>query len=121
MGLVYGCTISNSVKFFPDKRGMIGGIATASYGISSVLIPPVANMLINQAGVLAAFKLLGIAFLIIICCGACAVSYLSEDDAAEKAVRSLLTAASINIRQRNTKCSFYYIFMTVYSERSKKC
>lgn len=68
MGLVYGCTISNSVKFFPDKRGMIGGIATASYGISSVLIPPVANMLINQAGVLAAFKLLGIAFLIIICC-----------------------------------------------------
>lgn len=69
MGLVYGCTISNSVKFFPDKRGMIGGIATASYGISSVLIPPVANMLINQAGVLAAFKLLGIAFLIIICGG----------------------------------------------------
>ena len=38
IGLVYGCTISNSVKFFPDKRGLIGGIATASYGISSVLI-----------------------------------------------------------------------------------
>lgn len=70
MGLVYGCTISNSVKFFPDKRGMIGGIATASYGISSVLIPPVANLLINRTGVLSAFKILGIAFLVIICGGA---------------------------------------------------
>lgn len=70
MGLVYGCTISNSVKFFPDKRGLIGGIATASYGISSVLIPPVANALIGSVGVQGAFRFLGIAFIVIICGGA---------------------------------------------------
>lgn len=70
MGLVYGCTISNSVKFFPDKRGLIGGIATASYGISSVLIPPIANVLIENVGVTSAFKILGVAFTIIICVGA---------------------------------------------------
>ena len=69
IGLVYGCTISNSVKFFPDKRGLIGGIATASYGISSVLIPPVANALISGRGVKTAFIILGIAFLAIICLG----------------------------------------------------
>lgn len=67
MGLVYGCTINNSVKFFPDKRGLVGGIATASYGISSVLIPPVANMIINKIGVLGSFKVIGIAFVVIIC------------------------------------------------------
>ena len=70
MGLVYGCTISNSVKFFPDKRGLIGGIATASYGISSVVIPPIANALIGSAGVLNAFRYIGIAFIVIICSGA---------------------------------------------------
>lgn len=70
IGLVYGCTISNSVKFFPDKRGLIGGIATASYGISSVLIPPVANALISGSGVKMAFIILGAAFLVIICLGA---------------------------------------------------
>lgn len=69
IGLVYGCTISNSVKFFPDKRGLIGGIATASYGISSVLIPPVANALISSSGVKMAFIILGGAFLVIICLG----------------------------------------------------
>lgn len=70
MGLVYGCTISNSVKFFPDKRGLIGGIATASYGISSVVIPPIANALIGSVGVLNAFRFIGIAFIVIICSGA---------------------------------------------------
>lgn len=70
MGLVYGCTINNSVKFFPDKRGLIGGIATASYGISSVLIPPIANALIDNAGVLNAFRYIGITFIIVICVGA---------------------------------------------------
>lgn len=66
VGMVYGCTISNTIRFFPDKRGLIGGIATASYGISSVLIPFAANMLINMVGVTSSFKVLGIAMLIVI-------------------------------------------------------
>lgn len=67
MGMVYGCTISNSVKFFPDKRGLIGGIATASYGLSSVLISPIANALIAGKGVMSTFRILGIVILIVIC------------------------------------------------------
>lgn len=59
MGLAYGCTISNSVKFFPDKAGVAGGIATASYGISSVIVPPIANALIEQMGVSKAFIVMG--------------------------------------------------------------
>lgn len=78
MGLVYGCTISNSVKFFPDKRGLIGGIATASYGISSVLLPPIANVLIQNVGVLSAFRLIGITFLIVICGGAFFIAQCPE-------------------------------------------
>jgi MFS family permease len=66
MGLVYGSAVSNSVKFFPDKRGFAGGIAAASYGISSILVPPAANALIQTAGVTAAFKIIGIAAAVII-------------------------------------------------------
>ncbi|MBQ2899630.1 MAG: OFA family MFS transporter [Oscillospiraceae bacterium] len=66
VGMVYGCTVSNSVKFFPDKRGLVGGIATASYGISSVIIPIVANALIDNFDVTMAFKILGAAMLVII-------------------------------------------------------
>lgn len=66
MGAVYGCTITNTVKFFPDRKGLIGGIATASYGLSSVLVPPVANRLIDALGVTSAFKIIGVFFIAVI-------------------------------------------------------
>ncbi|MCI9175912.1 MAG: OFA family MFS transporter [Lachnospiraceae bacterium] len=64
MGLAYGCTISNSVKFFPDKAGLVGGTATASYGISSVLVPPAANALIEGVGVSRAFIVMGVVIIV---------------------------------------------------------
>lgn len=66
MGLAYGQTISNSVKFFPDKAGLIGGIATASYGISSVIIPPIANAMINAVGVCKAFIIFGVFVIVVV-------------------------------------------------------
>ncbi len=66
MGMTYGCTVSNAVKFFPDKRGLVGGIATASYGLSSVLVPLIANAIISKMDVTMAFKILGIAIVVIV-------------------------------------------------------
>lgn len=58
-GFAYVCTISNSVKFFPDKKGLVGGISTASFGISSVIIPPIADVLNRNLGVTWAFIVFG--------------------------------------------------------------
>jgi OFA family oxalate/formate antiporter-like MFS transporter len=63
MGLVYSCTIANTVKFFPDKRGLVAGLATAGYGFGPVLLAPISQSLIASYGVLHAFKVLGIAYL----------------------------------------------------------
>ena len=59
-GFAYVCTINNSVKFFPDKKGLVGGLSTASFGISSVIIPPIANVLNNAFGVCKAFIIFGV-------------------------------------------------------------
>ena len=69
MSLVYGCTISNTIKFFPDKRGMVGGMTTASYGISSVIFAPLADWICGFAGARMTFMILGGVFLVIICAG----------------------------------------------------
>lgn len=79
MGLVYGCTVSNSVKFFPDKRGLIGGIVTASYGVSSAILPIIANQLIEQFPITTVFKILGVAMLVIICISACFIDTCPKD------------------------------------------
>lgn len=79
MGLVYGCTINNSIKFFPDKRGLIGGIATAMYGLSSVVVPPIANALITNFDVLYAFRTIGVVFLVVICIAALFIEKCPQD------------------------------------------
>lgn len=66
VGLAYGCTINNSVKFFPDKKGLVGGIATASYGISSVIVPPIANRLNDAVGVNYSFMIIGAATIVVV-------------------------------------------------------
>ena len=66
VGMVYGVTVSNSVKLFPDKKGLAGGLATASYGLSSVIVPPIANALTASLGVASSFKVLGLAMLALI-------------------------------------------------------
>ncbi|ADO83412.1 L-lactate MFS transporter [Ilyobacter polytropus] len=83
LGMVYGCTISNSIKFFPDKRGFVGGVTTALFGISSVIIPPIAAVIISQTGATAGFKIIGAVFTVIVCTSAffidkCPVGFVPE-------------------------------------------
>lgn len=116
MGLIYGCTVSNAVKFFPDKRGLIGGIVTASYGISSVLVPPAANILIQKSGVLQAFRTLGIIFVLIICAGAFFMEQCPQDfrpagyEPAQEGVKSILNADR-NWKQMLADPTFYVMIL----------
>ena len=66
LGMAYGSTISTAVKYFPDKRGLIGGIATAVYGLSSVIISPVIGIVVNASNAPFAFKSIGTVFLILL-------------------------------------------------------
>ena len=66
VGTVYGCTVNNAVRLFPDKRGMAGGLTTGVYGISSVLVPPVANALIQRYDVAVALRCLAAAFAVVL-------------------------------------------------------
>lgn len=45
-GIVYGGTIGNALKWFPDRRGLCVGLTAGAYGIGTALtIAPVANMI----------------------------------------------------------------------------
>lgn len=66
LGMAYGSTISTCVKYFPDKRGLIGGITTAIYGLSSVILPPVITVIVNKWNAPFAFKTIGIVFLVVV-------------------------------------------------------
>lgn len=116
MGLVYGCTVSNSVKFFPDHRGLIGGITTATYGIGSVIIPPIATSLIHHMGVTYAFRVLGIVFLAAICLGSFFVRKCPEDFVPSGWTAPVQTVSHQNVHltwreMLQTKAFYVMIFM----------
>lgn len=66
IGTVYSCTVANTVKWFPDKRGLAGGLTAAGFGSGAVFLAPLAASLIQQYNVLTTFKILGAAFFVII-------------------------------------------------------
>ncbi len=65
LGFGYIIPISVLVKWFPDKRGLMTGIAVGGFGAGALITAPVATRLIQSVGVLTTFLYLGIAFLII--------------------------------------------------------
>ncbi len=45
-GVVYGGTIGNALKWFPDHRGLCVGLTAGAYGIGTALtVSPIANMI----------------------------------------------------------------------------
>ena len=66
IGLGYIVPIATLVKWFPDKRGMITGIAVAGFGAGALLTAPIATRLIQTVGVLQTFAILGLAYLILV-------------------------------------------------------
>lgn len=85
IGAGYVCPIATCVKWFPDKRGLITGLAVAGFGAGAFFFAPLAKALIAggayelmgarlfelpQLGVFNTFLVLGVIFLVCVVAGA---------------------------------------------------
>jgi len=59
-GVIYGASVGNALKWFPDRRGLAAGLTAAGFGAGSALtVVPIANM-ITSTGYEGAFWWFGI-------------------------------------------------------------
>lgn len=65
-GIMYAAALSNTMKFFPDKRGFASGVITGGMGAGSALFAPLGRVLISNFGVSQAFVILGIVFAVVV-------------------------------------------------------
>ncbi len=81
IGIAYAVPIATAVKWFPDKRGLVSGLAVFGFGFSALVFAPLAASIINFKPATAtapgdpgnwsgAFFILGIIFLVMIEVGA---------------------------------------------------
>src|SRR6202158_5540417 len=65
VGFSYIVPVAVLVKWFPDRRGLITGIAVGGFGAGALATAPVATRLIQSVDVLQTFAYLGIVYLVI--------------------------------------------------------
>src|ERR1700739_454039 len=66
LGFGYIVPIAVLVKWFPDRRGLITGIAVGGFGAGALVTAPGAQRRIQSVGVLKTFASLGVAYMIVI-------------------------------------------------------
>ena len=66
IGLGYIVPVATLIKWFPDKRGFITGIAVAGFGAGALLTAPIAKQLISSVGLFSTFAILGVLYFIMV-------------------------------------------------------
>jgi MFS family permease len=65
-GLGYSAANPAAVKWFPpEKKGLITGIVVGGFGVAPVYIAPLSKYLLGEYGIPGAFRILGVAFLVV--------------------------------------------------------
>lgn len=94
-GLVYSSVVANTVKFFPDKRGLVAGLVTGGAGFGPVLIAPISQYLIATHGVLHTFKILGSAYFAILVVGSQLIKTAPADNHMEDRIVDAVSAHAV--------------------------
>jgi MFS transporter, OFA family, oxalate/formate antiporter len=66
MGMGYICPVATLVKWFPERRGLMTGVAVCGYGAGALVMSPIAARLVIAHSVSYTFVALGIVYLILV-------------------------------------------------------
>lgn len=65
-GFAYSGALSNTLRLFPDKRGLASGILTGGMGFAAVIASPIASSLIQSHDAKFAFRTIGLVYIAIV-------------------------------------------------------
>ncbi|BDU50554.1 L-lactate MFS transporter [Haliovirga abyssi] len=89
VGIVYGVPMAVVAKWFPKKKGLTVGLTLAGFGLSPFVTAPIASFLIDNYGVLSAFKIIGVVFIILITLLSLPLKFPDEKEHAEKKTNNI--------------------------------
>lgn len=84
-GIAYMMTLSNCIKWFPEKKGLISGISVGAYGVGSLVFKYIDQAFLKSFGVSGAFEYWGIIGMILIFIGGLLLKQAPLNPMAEKA------------------------------------
>lgn len=119
MGMGYITPVATLVKWFPDRRGLMTGVAVAGYGAGALVFSPIAAKLIDSAGIPATFWIFGIVYLVLVT--AAAQFYANPPEGwrpagwePTSAVTKAATTANFTVREATSTWQFYLLWMMLF-------
>ncbi|MDM5155089.1 OFA family MFS transporter [Bacillus sp. DX1.1] len=79
-GTAYITSLSNLIKWFPERKGLIAGISVSAYGMGSLIFKYINAKFIDSVGVSQAFLYWGLIVAVMIVIGACFIHKAAEQD-----------------------------------------
>jgi len=70
VGLVYPCPLATCIKWFPDHKGLVTGIAVGAFGLGGLVFKDLILHLLDTQGVVLTFRYLGGLYLALVLAGA---------------------------------------------------
>ncbi|QWU45080.1 MULTISPECIES: OFA family MFS transporter [Bacillus] len=83
-GTAYITSLSNLIKWFPNRKGLIAGISVSAYGTGSLIFKYINAMLIDSVGVSQAFIYWGLIVTAMIVIGACLIHQAVDQSAVQE-------------------------------------
>lgn len=112
IGAGYGTATALTVKWFPDKKGLAGGLTAAGFGAGSIILSPIATSMIGSVGISSTFRILGIVLLVVIC----SASFLMENPPAKSIKEDTNTVTETDKSYKEMlKESNFWILWAVYT------
>ncbi|WP_238905044.1 OFA family MFS transporter [Clostridium sp. YIM B02506] len=110
-GAAYITTLSNCIKWFPNKKGLISGFSVGAYGTGSLVFKYINGSIINSKGALSTFLIWGIIAMVLIVTGA----QLLKDAPAKITTGDNLAERNFSVKEMLRTKEAYLLFIMFFT------
>lgn len=111
-GIAYITSLSNLIKWFPEKKGLISGISVGAYGTGSLVFKYINGSLISSKGVSGAFLYWGIIAMTLIFVGA---QLIKDAPVAKSVINNNSDEKEFSVREMLKTKEAYALFVIFFT------
>jgi OFA family oxalate/formate antiporter-like MFS transporter len=111
VGFAYVCPLSTCVKWFPEKKGFITGIAVGAFGAGSLIFKSIIVRLIDSVGVSSTFLYLGMIYMLLVIIGAQFLR-LPQGNTSQLKTSIKLERKNYKVKEMMKTKSFYLVWLS---------
>ena len=114
-GLAYMTTLSNAIKWFPERKGLISGVSVGSYGLGSLLFKYINGSVLKSVGVSQAFLFWGLIVMVMIVGGSFLVKEAKITNKAQSITVNDTVQKNYSVKEMLRTKESYLLFVVLFT------